>query len=355
MKRVLSIALSMTLLFMLFVPMQSATAAAIPLLSLEQLNAQAGERVQMRLSLQSNPGIVSMRVSVQYDASVLALAGVQNGEIFSDDDATFGKELTDSPYTMLWLDALSTENYTKDGTLATLTFLVLQNAKAGKTDVSLSYDASSVFDCNLESAPLFATQSGSVNVFQTTVAVTGVSIPSSLSLTAGETSRLAATVTPFNATNKTVTWKSSNASVASVDANGNVRAVSAGSAVITATTEDGGKTAACTVTVQPAVISVTGVSLPSSLTMNYKSDARLTAAVEPSNATNPAVSWTSSDKKVVEVDASGRLTTHKSGSATITVTTADGGKTASCRVTVQYTFLQKIIIYLLFGWIWYVK
>ena len=86
---------------------------------------------------------------------------------------------------------------------------------------------------------------------QGTIHVTSVSLDkTSLELTEGGTGTLIATVEPNNATNKNVTWESSNTSVATVDANGLVTAVSAGTATITATTEDGGKTDTCTVTVR---------------------------------------------------------------------------------------------------------
>ena len=83
-----------------------------------------------------------------------------------------------------------------------------------------------------------------------TVPVTGVSVsPTTLSLTVGQTSQLTATVTPSNATNKAVTWSSSNALVASVNSSGLVTAAGAGTATITVTTVDGNKTATCNVTV----------------------------------------------------------------------------------------------------------
>ena len=85
----------------------------------------------------------------------------------------------------------------------------------------------------------------------TDVKVTGVTLnKTTLSLTEGDSSKLTATVAPSNATNKNVTWKSSNTSVATVDASGNVKAVKAGTATITVTTKDGSHTATCTVTVK---------------------------------------------------------------------------------------------------------
>lgn len=82
------------------------------------------------------------------------------------------------------------------------------------------------------------------------IAVTGVTLnKSAVTLTVGSSEQLTATVSPDNAANKNVTWASQNTAAATVDANGTVTAVSAGTAVITVTTEDGGKTDSCTVTV----------------------------------------------------------------------------------------------------------
>jgi uncharacterized protein (TIGR02145 family) len=82
------------------------------------------------------------------------------------------------------------------------------------------------------------------------IAVTGVSLnETTLSLAEGDSETLTATVSPANATNKTVTWSSNNSAVATVDVSGKVTALKAGSAVITVTTSDGDRTATCTVTI----------------------------------------------------------------------------------------------------------
>ena len=172
------------------------------------------------------------------------------------------------------------------------------------------------------------------------ILVTGVTLkPTSLSLFTGDTATLTATVEPSNATNKNVTWESSNKSVATVDANGLVTAVSAGTATITVTTEDGTKTATCAVTVKAATVSVTGVTLSqtqASLYSNHTpSTLTLTATVAPDDATNKAVTWTSSNNAVATVDANGLITAVAPGTATITVTTVDGSFTATCTVTVS--------------------
>ena len=168
------------------------------------------------------------------------------------------------------------------------------------------------------------------------VLVTGISLNNSnLSLYTGKTATLTATVTPENATNKAVTWKSSDDTIATVDNNGKVTAVKEGTATITVTTEDGNKTATCAVTVAAATVPVTGVTLNKTSTSLYVGDTEtLTATVEPSDATNKTVTWTSSNPSVATVE-NGVVTALARGTAVITATTADGGKTASCTVTVS--------------------
>ena len=156
---------------------------------------------------------------------------------------------------------------------------------------------------------------------------------STLTLTAGDSETLTATVSPSNATNKNVIWTSSNTSVATVS-NGTVKAVKSGTTTIKVTTADGGKTAECQVTVKAKVIGVTSVKLnKSTLTLTEGDSETLTATVSPSNATNKNVSWTSSNTSVATV-SNGTVKAVKYGTTTIKVTTADGGKSAECRVTV---------------------
>ena len=158
----------------------------------------------------------------------------------------------------------------------------------------------------------------------------------SVELTEGDITVLTATVNPSNASNKNVYWNSSDSSVATVDNSGKVAAVKAGSATITVTTEDGGKTATCSVTVKEKIYPVTGVTLDKTSAELTEGDVTvLTATVNPSNASNKNVYWTSSDTSVAAVDNSGKVTAVKAGSATVSVTTEDGGKTATCSVTVK--------------------
>jgi len=148
-------------------------------------------------------------------------------------------------------------------------------------------------------------------------------------LPAGSSETLTATVYPLNATDKSVTWTTSNAAVATV-ADGTVTAVAAGIATITATAANG-QTATCEVTVtQP----VTGVSLNKTrLSITMGSSETLTATVAPANASDKSVTWTTSNAAVATV-TDGIVTGVAPGTATITVTTTDGELTATCTVTV---------------------
>lgn len=161
--------------------------------------------------------------------------------------------------------------------------------------------------------------------------VSGVTLDkTSVSLNEGQTADLVATVAPDNASNKKVTWSTSDASVATVK-DGKVTAVNVGTATITVTTEDGNKTATCTVTVLAVV---TGVTLDrSAVTVMVGQKANLTATILPAKASNKNVSWKSSDASVATVE-NGVVTAVKAGTATITVTTEDGNKTATCTITV---------------------
>ncbi len=165
------------------------------------------------------------------------------------------------------------------------------------------------------------------------IPVTGVSLnKTEATLTEGDMLFLLATVTPEDATDKTVTWASSDDEVASV-ANGVVTANKPGTATITATA--GGKTAECAVTVKAKVIPVTGVSLDKTeATLTEGDTLALAATVTPEDATNKNVTWKSSDEEVAVVE-NGVVTAKKAGTATITVTTVDGNKTASCSVAVK--------------------
>ena len=148
---------------------------------------------------------------------------------------------------------------------------------------------------------------------------------SEMTLTEGKSETLAATVTPENAENKSITWSSNNEAVATVDVNGTVTAKSAGTAVITATSTNG-KSAGCTVTVEKKQIPVTEVRLSeSTVGIVEGSTYKLTATVLPENTTDSKnVSWSSNNEAVATVDANGTVTAKSAGTAVITATSTNG-------------------------------
>ena len=153
----------------------------------------------------------------------------------------------------------------------------------------------------------------------------------------GDTKTLTATVGPENATNKSVTWSSSNTSVATVS-NGVVIAVNEGTAIIMATAEE--VTAMCVVKV--LTNEVTGISLDiTSASLKVNENITLTATVTPANATDKTVTWSSSDNSVATV-SNGVVIAHKLGSATITAKA--GEKTATCEITVEATPVTSITL-----------
>jgi uncharacterized repeat protein (TIGR02543 family) len=169
------------------------------------------------------------------------------------------------------------------------------------------------------------------------IPVSAVSLnKASLSMTVGGSETLIATVTPTDATNKNVSWVTSNSAVATVS-NGVVSAKSFGSAmIIVIALADGNISATCAVNVSP--ISVTDVSLnKDTLVLDAGGMETLTATVSPYNATNKGVLWSSSAPSVATVSPNGMVTGVSAGSATITITTIDGNKTATCFVTVSVT------------------
>jgi uncharacterized protein YjdB len=206
--------------------------------------------------------------------------------------------------------------------------LTYKAASAGKMLTVKWVQSSGTGDVILQAATL--TQStGTVNV-------TGVSVnPATASITVNGTQQLTATIVPANATNLNISWSSGNTSFATVNSSGLVTGVAPGTAIITATTQDGGKTATSTITVVSGTVNVTGVSVsPASASIGISGTQQLTPTITPANATNQNVSWSSSNTSFATVSSSGLVTGIAAGSAVITVTTQDGSKTATSTITV---------------------
>ena len=171
-----------------------------------------------------------------------------------------------------------------------------------------------------------------VTVTKKTISVTSVSLDrTSITLEEEKTTTLIATVKPDDATDKTVTWSSSSASVATVDANGKVIAIKEGAATITA--KAGDKSATCEVTVKKKIIAVESIELDKTeLDLNKGNSTTLSATVKPDNATDKTVTWSSVDETIATVDQTGKVIAVGKGETTIKAKA--GEKEASCKVNV---------------------
>ncbi len=158
-----------------------------------------------------------------------------------------------------------------------------------------------------------------------------------VTLVRGKTLQIKVKVTPKNAKNKKVTYKSSKKKIASVSKKGKVKGLKKGTAKITVTAKDGSKKKA-TLTVKvvnPVKVKKVTVS-PAAAALDVGKTVTLKAACTPKNATNKAVSWKTSNKGVATVTSAGVVKGVKAGTAKITATAKDGSKkSASCTVTVK--------------------
>lgn len=177
--------------------------------------------------------------------------------------------------------------------------------------------------------------------------VTSISVSlGSSTVASGATTQATETVSPAEATNKTVTWSSSNTAIATVNSSGLVTANSSGIAgvsTIRATATDGsGVFGEAELTVSPVNVSSVTLSPETATITGLGNTQQLTATISPNNATNKNLTWTSNNTGVATVNASGLVTSVASGTATITVTTEDGSFTDTSEITVVYVPVSSI-------------
>ena len=180
-------------------------------------------------------------------------------------------------------------------------------------------------------------------VYPTEITITGES-----SVAIGEATILKATYTPSNVTNKTVTWSSSETTVATISASGRVKGLKAGNTTITASMK-GKDNVPVTATFAMSVVvpSATGVTLDkTSVNLGFGKTTQLTATVNPKYA-NQKVTWSSNNTSVATVSSTGLVTAKNIiGTAVITATSVDGGFTANCQIKVQEVVGTTVMIYM---------
>lgn len=191
----------------------------------------------------------------------------------------------------------------------------------------------------------------SVSVIDSTPVVHSVTItsmPEKLDVTSNPTGEITLSIDADSGADASVTWDSSNKSVATVapivksakrstggiEVSATITAVGVGTTIISA--EAGGKSASYELTIEDSTPHANGVTLDqTSVTLNIGDNITLTPTVSPSDAIDKQVTWESSTTSVATVDSSGVVRAVSVGSTTITVTTVDGGHTATCSVTVR--------------------
>ena len=309
---------------------------------------KAGETVTLTATVKPDDATDK---TVTWSTSDATVATVSNGIVTAkkvgsatitakagEKSATCSITVVATPVTSVTLDRTSAQ--LKAGETVTITATVKPD---DATDKAVTWSTSDASVATVSNGVVTAVKVGTATITaragdkSATCAVTVVATPvtsvtldkTTASLKAGETVTLTATVKPDDATDKTVTWSTSDASVATVN-NGVVTAKKVGAATITA--KAGDKSATCAITVEPTP--VTGITLDNaSVTLKEGQEIQLTATVEPVDATDKTVTWSSNKSEVATVDNTGKVKAIKEGSAIITAKAGD--KTATCVISVS--------------------
>lgn len=321
MKKIISLTLLIAILFGI-APIVNANSADNVTLTVDKSSVNVGDTVTATLKVSQK--VQAVDFSINYSKNILEFISTSvPTDMYADKE-----------------DNVKVSAYSTSG-FDTFTFTFKAKAKGNAT-----------FSTNIEALNIDQTDGNTLSFENKTVNVTVQEVPTTVevasvaldkttaSIEVGKTITLTATVLPTNATNKTVTWTSSDTSIATVS-NGTVTGVKAGTATITASA--GTKSATCTVTVK----TVSGGNTTdddnktvevTSITLNKTTDAlkvgdtlNLTATVAPTDATNKTVIWKSSDTNIATV-TNGVVKAIKEG--TVIITASAGSKSTTCKITI---------------------
>ena len=256
-QKLLALLLTVTMLFSMSAAAISVLAVSNPTISLEKKKAYVGDEVSIAVSIENNPGIWGMDLRISYDKTAMKLTSVENGNFYQNSEWTKGN-LNADIYTLSY-EAGGLENIsTASGTLATLNFKINENAVPGTYEIKAEYTAGDIINISFDEIA-FDISNGSVTVENKPVPVTGIALDrETASIGTGEALTLTPIFSPETATNKNVTWLSSDKTVATVE-NGIVTPLKKGTTTITVTAEDGGFSASCVVTVNCSHLNTTDV------------------------------------------------------------------------------------------------
>ncbi|EYE87872.1 hypothetical protein Q428_10900 [Fervidicella metallireducens AeB] len=296
-------------------------------------------KVQMNLTVNDAKELYGAQVYLSFNKDLLQVKEIVSGNVIKENDSNV--KLIFSKYDNE--EGLISYCITKIGEV--------ENTNSAGTLLSVIFERKKFGDYNFKmlDKTMFSTKDGVSIAYKLqedpviyyppvmTVNVTGVRLDKTdIELKVGESIRLNETVVPENASNKSVSWISTNSEVISVS-NGNVTALKAGAAKVIVKTNEGGFTAECNVTVKGEMeeIPVESIKiLPQTVNLKVGEKIQLREDIKPKNATQKEVSWYSSNVKVAEVDSQGRLTAVGEGKAVITVRTDDNKHSDSITVTV---------------------
>jgi|GEM_PF-4583571 len=275
------------------------TSAANVNYSVTSTSGAKGDTVTVSVKLSSSVSIWGANVSLGYNSSELQYVSHKQGGIVSG--GSLHHEGSSVNFSGMY--------NAKSGTVFTVTFKILKSSGSSKLTLSSSENTDS--DGKTHTC---STSGGTVTV---TNPVTGIKLDkTSFTLKKGETAQITATVTPADATNKTVTYTTSDKYVATVSSSGKITAVGGGTATITA--KAGGKTATCKVTVN---VAQTGIALSGSESKTVEMGKTITLKVAkvPADATDSfSTTWSSADETVATVSSKGVVTGVALGTTTIT-------------------------------------
>ena len=184
------------------VSINSETGELVPAITVSSLTADTGSTVEIPIIMENNPGVAAVSLDVTYDNTKLSLASVEDGKILGTSTFLSGKDLTMVPYTLNW-DDLSSENNTGNGTLAVLTFNVL-DSDATDTSIKVSVNQKSTFNVDFEDV-VFETHEGLITINKSSQDSTTTST-STTTTTSDTTTTSTTTTTSDTTTTSTMAW-----------------------------------------------------------------------------------------------------------------------------------------------------
>ncbi len=285
--------------------------------SVSSASGKKGDTVTVTVKMNSTVELWGANVTLAYNTSELQYVSSSKGGIISG--GSLHPNASDVTFSGMY--------NAKSGTVFTVKFKILKESGSAKLILTTSENIDS--DGKAHST---STSNGTVTI---TTPVSSIKLnKTSVTLKKGETSQLSATVSPDNATNKTVTYTTSNSKVAKVSSSGKITAVGGGTATITA--KAGGKTATCKVTVN---VPQTGITHSGNASKNIEQGSTLKLSVSklPSDTTdNYSVTWSSADTTIATVSANGTVKGVAIGETTVTA------KSNGWTVTYKIKVVEKV-------------